>query len=253
MLLGLCLRAWKHRKAGHASLDMVEFFAGSGNLALDKLCGEHHDVRYPQGIRLWVDALSNTVCDSLNWFATRCSSFVMLCAAQAAQKEENQFWGDTSRLFIVEGNHLCNVTSLLFFISYLLMNVPCLEQPADSVLAKVSTMQLVQCTDIWSCLWGRDYHTQSFGGETTIHNPLLRHSQIHMLHSIWVNHRAHPRADALQLGNTMFDLALLAAIPNLLTKTSARPLCPTNNTASQSHRLHMQLIVRCKPRLIGHI
>ena len=57
--------------------------------------------------------------------------------------KRNQFWGDTSRLFIVEGNHLCNVTSLLFFISYLLMNVPCLEQPADSVLAKVSAMQLV--------------------------------------------------------------------------------------------------------------
>ena len=31
MLLGLCLRAWKHRKAGHSYLDMVEFFAGSGN------------------------------------------------------------------------------------------------------------------------------------------------------------------------------------------------------------------------------
>ena len=52
---------------------MVEFFAGSGNLtkefmrrkkkcgALDKLCGEHHDVLCPQGIRLWVDALSNSV------------------------------------------------------------------------------------------------------------------------------------------------------------------------------------------------
>ena len=89
-------------------------------VALDKLCGEHHDVLYPQGIRLWVDALSNTVCDSLNWFGTRRSSFVMLCAAQAKRKEENQFWGDTSRLFIVEGNHLRNVTSLL------LMNVPCL-------------------------------------------------------------------------------------------------------------------------------
>ena len=34
----------------------------------------------------------------------------MLCAAQAARKEENQLWGDTSQLFIVEGNHLCNVT-----------------------------------------------------------------------------------------------------------------------------------------------
>ena len=101
----LCLRAWKHRKAGHASLDMAEFFAGSGNLskefirrkkkcvALDKLYGEHHDVLYPQGIRLWVDALSNTVCDSLNWFGTKFSSFVMLCAAQAKRKEENQFWG----------------------------------------------------------------------------------------------------------------------------------------------------------------
>ena len=32
MLLGLCLRAWKHRKAGYSYLDMVEFFAGSGNL-----------------------------------------------------------------------------------------------------------------------------------------------------------------------------------------------------------------------------
>ena len=111
--------------------------------ALDKLCGEHHDVLYPEGIRLWVDALSNTVCDSLSLFGTRCSSFVMLCAAQAARKEENQLWGDTSRLFIVEGNHLCNVTSLLLFISYLLLSIPCLEQTADSVLAKVSTMQLV--------------------------------------------------------------------------------------------------------------
>ena len=175
MLLGLCLRAWKHRKAGYSYLDMVEFFAGSGNLtkefmrrkkncvALDKLYGEHHDVLYPQKIRLWVDALSNTVCDSLNWFGTRCSSFVMLCAAQAKRKEENQFWGDTSRLFIVEGNHLCNVTSLLFFISYLLMNVPCLEQPADSLLAKVSTMQLVLgFTKVCSA---RTYGA-AFGGET---------------------------------------------------------------------------------------
>ena len=31
----------------------------------------------------------------------------------------------------------------VFLNSYLLMNVPCVEQPADSVLAKVSTMQLV--------------------------------------------------------------------------------------------------------------
>ena len=38
MLLGLCLRAWKHRKAGHASLDMVEFFAGSNPTAQEDMC-----------------------------------------------------------------------------------------------------------------------------------------------------------------------------------------------------------------------
>ena len=110
-----------------------------------------------------MDALSSTVCDSLNWFGTRCSSFVMLCAAQAKRKEENRFWASTSRLFIAEGNHLCNVSSLLFFISYFLMNVPCLEQPADSVLAKVSAMRLVLgFTKVCSA---RTYGA-AFGGKT---------------------------------------------------------------------------------------
>ena len=88
---------------------------------------------------------------------------------------------------------------------------------------------------------------------------MLRHSQIHMLHlhSIWVNHRAHARADALQLGNTMFDLALLAAIPTLLTKKHQRALCVRQillHTAIWHifGGLNMQIIVRCKPRLIDH-
>ena len=156
MLVGICLRAWKNRKEGRgADLKCVEYFAGSGQLtkeflragkksvALDRLYSRDHDVSHGPGVRLWLDAMCCTAPSALTWFGTQCSSFVLLCHTQAQRLPSNGFWGDTGRDFIQEGNHVMDVTAMLFFISFLLLNVPVLEQPWNSVLPKVSSLALV--------------------------------------------------------------------------------------------------------------
>ena len=155
MLLGLCLRAWKRRREGSANLQSVEYFAGSGNLtkeflrahqqsvALDKAYSPHHDFATPCGLWLALDAMCSTAPGASTWFGAQCSSFVVLCHHQSQRLPQNNYWGDQSRAFVNDGNHLMDVTSLLFLLSYLLCNVATLEQPAGSVLPKVSTMAQV--------------------------------------------------------------------------------------------------------------
>ena len=112
-----------------------EFAAGAGNLSKallrrglhggswDILFDESHDCLKPEGFKLWLLALSSMAHDGLIWFGTKCSSWVVLCMSQSDQRVENSWWGDQDRDFVIEGNALTTVTSLLFFLDFYLVTL----------------------------------------------------------------------------------------------------------------------------------
>ena len=147
MLLFLVLRCKTYRRTNpETSLQMIEYWAGTGNLTqqhinlgirssrFDTKYSEQHDCTSPMGLRLWLEELCRTAELSLTWLGTTCSSFVALCLAQSQRKESNGYRGDETRAFVRVGNQQMLVASLLFFLSSAMGNLPMLEQPSQSVL-----------------------------------------------------------------------------------------------------------------------
>lgn len=86
----LVLRSWRFRHTSNPSIlnDAIEFCAGEGNLTMQ--CLEHglvasaldlkyhpdHNMITRVGLRVMIDCISETKPGALNWWGTRCSSFV---------------------------------------------------------------------------------------------------------------------------------------------------------------------------------
>ena len=86
---------------------------------------------------MWLNELNYSMPGTLVWLGTQCSSFLLLCRKQSQRYSENGFLGDDRRAFVRRGNRLMVITSLVFFLAYLVDAVPALEQPVQSMLPKV--------------------------------------------------------------------------------------------------------------------
>ena len=156
ILLTICARAVSNEESTDSSLlRYCEFASGVGNLSkallrrglhggsFDIIYDESHDCLKPEGFKLWLLALSSMSQDGLAWFGTKCSSWVVLCMSQSDRRVENNWWGDQDREFVIEGNALMTVTSLLFFLGFLLGHTVILEQPRSSSMPLVPLMASV--------------------------------------------------------------------------------------------------------------
>ena len=133
---------------------MIEFFAGSGQMALQHLIiGCHvaafdnkykssltHDCLSPIGLGLWGDALTATHPGAVTWFGTKCSPYLNICFANHKRSARNEYFGDQSISWVVKSNEVQATTALLYFLSTLLNNNPMLEQPAESAMPKMYPM-----------------------------------------------------------------------------------------------------------------
>ena len=140
---------------GSAHLDFVEYACGRGNLSkallrknfagvgLDILWSACHDCLQPAGLLLWLECLQALRPNSLVWFGTKCSSWVSLCVSCSRRSAENMYHGDCDRPFVVEGNRLMMVTSLLYFLASCLGHFTTLEQPQSSTMVKNPWLQNV--------------------------------------------------------------------------------------------------------------
>lgn len=155
MLLALLMRAVHHRRCGHCWLQYIEFFCGQGNLSkqalrkgwqgvsLDQEVNQSHDLLEPHGLELWLLAVTATIAGALVWMAPPCSSFVILCKAQSQRYPENNYMGDTSKLFVLQGNCLAELSSMLLLLAWLLRCRDGLEQPSSSVFPELPSCQAV--------------------------------------------------------------------------------------------------------------
>lgn len=146
MLTALVVRTWYHRSLGNSTLQSVEFFCGSANLSLaaveaglttaavDKDLNPEHDVLEPHGLILWLSLLTATLPGALEWLGSPCNSYVVLCRSQSLRTAANNFLGDESRYFVLEGNCLGDISALMFWLGAMVLLRPALEQPANSVL-----------------------------------------------------------------------------------------------------------------------
>lgn len=155
MLFWIVERAITAMEEGSAHLDFVEYACGRGNLSkallrknfagvgLDILWSACHDCLQPAGLLLWLECLQALRPNSLVWFGTKCSSWVSLCVSCSRRSEENMYHGDCDRPFVVEGNRLMMVTSLLYFLASCLGHFTTLEQPQSSTMVKNPWLQNV--------------------------------------------------------------------------------------------------------------
>ena len=140
--------------SGAAELfDFVEFCAGRAHLSrellrkgwrgcsLDIRFSPLHDMCSPQGLRTFLDCLTSSKDRALHWFGTRCSSFVPLCQSVARRYPQNNFYGDTSRACVCDGNFQLEVTGLCMYLSMLLSCIPVLEQPLGSCMPNVPVLR----------------------------------------------------------------------------------------------------------------
>ena len=145
MLVALVVRAWYHRSTGASTLQSVEFFCGAANLtlaavevglscaAVDKALNDAHDVLEPEGLVLWLSLITATVPGALEWLGSPCNSYVVLCRAQSCRMAPT-YLGDEAKFFVLEGNCLGDISSMLLWLGGILMLRPGLEQPKNSVL-----------------------------------------------------------------------------------------------------------------------
>ena len=165
MILKVVHRAFQNRSHGdpealgphgfNGLMDFIEFCAGSANLSkqlilrgyrgcsFDVLYSGDHDMMSAQGLRLYIDAIVSCVTNSLQWWGTKCSSFVQICSSVTRRSEENGWLGDYSRQCVVDGNIQCEVTSLGIFLGILTGALPLLEQPMTSCMPKTSSLNSI--------------------------------------------------------------------------------------------------------------
>ena len=100
-----------------------------------------HDMCSQWGLRKFFDCLSSSKDRALHWFGTKCSSFVPLCQSVAQRYPQNNFYGDTNRACVCDGNFQVEVTGLCMFISMVLSCIPVLEQPLGSCMPHVPVLR----------------------------------------------------------------------------------------------------------------
>eukprot|EP00435_Cladocopium_sp_Y103_P051430 s2754_g16.t1 len=173
--LHMAHRTLHNRRLGRCSLDFIEYFSGHGELSKsvihfgleamssDWIHSGEHDALSRRGLRLFLAALSGAKPHALTWFGTVCSSFVVLCRAQSERQWSNNFAGNVSLNFLMMGNRLAAVSSLIYLLSDMVGNFPVLEQPLNSCMPLYSMMNAV-LTFCRSCKIST-YHG-AFGAET---------------------------------------------------------------------------------------
>ena len=136
-------------------LDFIEFCSGRGMLtrgmihnghrcaAFDVLYSLEHDMLSAPGLRLFLDALTSTRKGGMNWWGTKCSSFVSLCASVAQRHAYNAWLGNEERQFVQEGNQQAEVTALGICLGVLCGLFPVLEQPVSSVMPRTPSLHSV--------------------------------------------------------------------------------------------------------------
>ena len=151
-LVGRCLA---NRNKYSDLMHFVEYAAGVGNLTrsclraglrgccFDYIYTEAHNVLTSAGLRLWLDAQTALIKKGMAWFGTQCSSFTSLCLSVSLRGPENEYQGDTTRSFVVEGNSLLEITALQFFLGWLLGQLCVLEQPLGSCMPLLKSMRHV--------------------------------------------------------------------------------------------------------------
>lgn len=113
------MRCWALRAILDPSAlhDFIEFCAGQGNLtaeclklrlfgmALDIIYNEDHNMMTRVGLRLMIDIISESKPGAMNWWGTRCSSFVGMSRRHHQRCQVNGFWGNYKKYgFVRDGN-----------------------------------------------------------------------------------------------------------------------------------------------------
>ena len=149
----ICEHSNANMETGASQLrNMVEYSAGFGNLSrsfirrrfkvasLDKKYHDSHDVLTSAGLQLWLLCLMCCEASSFLRFAPECSSFVALCAARALRGVAHGFLGDASKTFVMTGNCLLIVHSMIMAIALALGHDVGLEQPTSSCMLQTAWM-----------------------------------------------------------------------------------------------------------------
>ena len=129
-LVKIIMRGYRNQMTNSNLHHFCECFAGVGNLTrellragyegsgFDNVYSESQNLLESSGLQLVLNCLTSLRRRGLLWLGTPCSSFVVLCRAQSMRHESNSFLGDTSRRFVVIGNALGEMSSLLYFIAW---------------------------------------------------------------------------------------------------------------------------------------
>ncbi len=159
MLVAIVLRSFQNRGRDDApKFDFVEIFAGVGHLSREMIragyVGAAFDINFDPttqdalqgcGLKLFVDSIGHLKHRGLAWLATQCSSYVVLCRHQSQRLEDNLWlgpsFGEDAADFVKVGNGLMEVSSLLFFLCYLLEVWVVLEQPISSCMPETPSMK----------------------------------------------------------------------------------------------------------------
>ena len=109
-------------------------------LAFDSTYHCDHDCTTSRGLRLWIDCMSQTVEKNMEWFGTKCSSWVVLCRSSSKRCLANNYLGDLSKQWVVAGNTHMTITALMMLLSFLMRSIPVLEAPANSCMPKAEPL-----------------------------------------------------------------------------------------------------------------
>ena len=164
----------RERMPGHLR-QCVEYFAGKALIThasiqyglhatrFDKTYSLYQDGTTPSGIRTFFDELAVLGKNALVWLATECSSFTGLCRRQSKREKSNEYIGDLTRAFVQHGNQVAALSSLIFFLAWLVDACPVLEQPVASVMPLMTPLSTVfaYCDSYRTVTWLSAYGAES--------------------------------------------------------------------------------------------
>ena len=152
-LLALIARTLHNRSKKLVWLDVVEYFAGRGNLSraalskglsvcsLDNEFSSLHDVLdCPDALRLWFSVLAATKPNCLVWHGTPCSSFSIMCRSTSERNATNSFLGNECKTFVLQGNYMADLTALTLLLAHLMECKEALEQSGTSVMPQAPSV-----------------------------------------------------------------------------------------------------------------
>lgn len=175
MLTWVVERGFSAMESSLASLDFVEYACGQGNLSkallkkgfqgcsLDIIWDDAHDCLTAGGLLLWLECLQHLRRNSLVWLGTKCSSWVSLCVSQSERGPANNYHGNLDRDWVVEGNRLMLISSLIYFLSVCLGHFTSLEQPGSSCMVKHPWLLNVLS---WACAQKHTTYLGAYGSKT---------------------------------------------------------------------------------------